>query len=1039
MAVKASITITISKYRDCDSITRYYKLQASTAAAPAIPTTLNPSGWSTAEPTYTSGSTNTLYYTDCYIFSDGTFQYTDDGNGKAVKSSSYEAAKEAYNKAQAAQDSINDLEIGGRNLLLNSKTLPGKTGTNIDNDGFSEGYTTGNGTWNEKQYWWSINATDNPLTGKQVCISLDFKTDDITKINKMAFSIGTYASNKSTRKGDYNLYVTNYKTIDGTNLENDKWKRIYCVATIPSNFTHSDARYYALQTKIAYDAGTPTMYYKKIKIELGNKPTDWSPAPEDTESNIETQINNIQIGGTNLCVGTKLMPTNTQTLKPYSMYFSYNNNINTIELEDNFRAVHITTNDSWKGITCKEFNRLKPKVNEEYIIQTMIKSSGYTGEIGFYAMIYDSNNTKKTGSYLYLEKPDGTHTNSYYIATILSLSDNINEKLWLKLKPTQLLIDLINAGGHVELSFQTHDLAKNSNDGYINFWKMKLEKGNKPTDWTPAPEDIENKVTSLQTQVDNIQIGGTNLLRGTNTVTSLGSSSAWSNGTWRNAGGGTGTRTSISVSNAPNANIKVGWSTTSTSGQVLISQDNVPMTNGEKYILSCYAKGTGSILLQYGNGTVGYTSSNAQITDENNWKKYSYTFTSKGTANIYLGSNSPGNDVSFCGIKLESGNKATDWSPAPEDIETELNAVQADYLKETTFTNYKSDQIKKDNTFEQRIKQTSVTIYGNDDGTIDPDAGEALVNRLNKVDNDLNGENGALDRIEAAEGTLEGTGLNEYDQAIKITQRFLNVETDVDQIKNMFKITGGTNLIQNSVGYFTDRTGKPTMWNIAANTIYTPFGYDGDLVGVTISRGKLFCAKGSMTTTQNNIMTLLANKKMSISFKYKNGANATSKVKIFNGSVTFFEKTFNSTVNSWTEVIATFDCTVNSLQITIESTNTTNNNGILISDLMLNYGDVKPWELCSNEVYGAMVKLSGLGIEVTATTAHTKNFMTTDGILVYEYDSEHDIVGNLITKITDDGILTNQLESTGDIIERNLVHTMIKDSANHNVYVEYIR
>lgn len=117
MAVKASVTITISKYRDTDSITRYYKLQASTAAAPAVPTTLTPSGWSTSEPTYTSGSTNTLYYTDCIVFSDGAFQYTDDGNGKAVKSSSYEAAKEAYNKAQAAQDSIDNLNIGGRNLL----------------------------------------------------------------------------------------------------------------------------------------------------------------------------------------------------------------------------------------------------------------------------------------------------------------------------------------------------------------------------------------------------------------------------------------------------------------------------------------------------------------------------------------------------------------------------------------------------------------------------------------------------------------------------------------------------------------------------------------------------------------------------------------------------------------------------------------------------------------------------------------------------------------------------------------------------------
>lgn len=132
MAIKASITITISKYRDCDSITRYFKLQASTAAAPAIPTTLIPSSsdWSTTEPNYTSGSTNTLYYTDKYVFSDGTFQYTDDGNGKAIKSSSYEAAKEAYNKAQNAQNiannvnnNLNNMDFSDKNLLFNYQKM----------------------------------------------------------------------------------------------------------------------------------------------------------------------------------------------------------------------------------------------------------------------------------------------------------------------------------------------------------------------------------------------------------------------------------------------------------------------------------------------------------------------------------------------------------------------------------------------------------------------------------------------------------------------------------------------------------------------------------------------------------------------------------------------------------------------------------------------------------------------------------------------------------------------------------------------------
>lgn len=386
----------------------------------------------------------------------------------------------------------------------------------------------------------------------------------------------------------------------------------------------------------------------------------------------------------------------------------------------------------------------------------------------------------------------------------------------------------------------------------------------------------------------------------------------------------------------------------------------------------------------------------------------------------------------------------TSYAEAIKNIQGNLATVQSDYVTDTTFRSYKNTQEATDLGITNRLSRTEVTIYGDPDLDENPDA---LVNKIQEVESNAAD---AQSRIGVAEETLENTGLNDYDQRIKITQRFLNVETDVESIKNIFKITGGTNLLQNSVGYFADNDNKPTMWNIADNTIYTPFGYDGDLTGVTISRGKLHVAKGSITTTPNNITALLANKMMSISFKYKNGANATSKITVFNGSVVFFEKTITGTNSGFVEysynpdtdpVLAnpTFACTTNSLQIKIESANSNNTNGIEISDLMLNYGDVKPWELCSNEVYGAMVKLSSLGIEVTATTARTKNFMTTDGILVFQYDPQTDTIGDLITKITDNGTVTNKLESTGDIIERDLINTMIKDSSNNNVYVEYIR
>ena len=93
--------ITLTQVVDIVSNMRYYKLESSTAVAPSKPTENPPSDWSTTEPSYTSGSTNTLYFVDCTIYSNGTFKYSD-----VSKSSSYEAAKEAYNKAQAAQETV---------------------------------------------------------------------------------------------------------------------------------------------------------------------------------------------------------------------------------------------------------------------------------------------------------------------------------------------------------------------------------------------------------------------------------------------------------------------------------------------------------------------------------------------------------------------------------------------------------------------------------------------------------------------------------------------------------------------------------------------------------------------------------------------------------------------------------------------------------------------------------------------------------------------------------------------------------------------
>lgn len=117
MAIKARASITLSFMVDVKATYRYYKLQASTALAPTAPTAYPPSNWTDTEPSYTSGSTNTLYFVDLTVFTNDTWLYS-----AVSKSSSYEAAKEAYNKAVAAKSAADAAIKTSETLYYASKS-----------------------------------------------------------------------------------------------------------------------------------------------------------------------------------------------------------------------------------------------------------------------------------------------------------------------------------------------------------------------------------------------------------------------------------------------------------------------------------------------------------------------------------------------------------------------------------------------------------------------------------------------------------------------------------------------------------------------------------------------------------------------------------------------------------------------------------------------------------------------------------------------------------------------------------------------------
>ena len=62
-------------------------------------------------------------------------------------------------------------------------------------------------------------------------------------------------------------------------------------------------------------------------------------------------------------------------------------------------------------------------------------------------------------------------------------------------------------------------------NGYIQFAGYKLEEGNVPTDWSPAPEDIQSDIvtanTAIKKNADDIKAANTNIKKNTDDITQL--------------------------------------------------------------------------------------------------------------------------------------------------------------------------------------------------------------------------------------------------------------------------------------------------------------------------------------------------------------------------------------------------------------------------------------------------------------------------------------------------------------------------------------
>lgn len=261
-------------------------------------------------------------------------------------------------------------------------------------------------------------------------------------------------------------------------------------------------------------------------------------------------------------------------------------------------------------------------------------------------------------------------------------------------------------------------------------------KGSAESEYRRGNVDItaENVGAVSQKEFDELNIGGTNLFHGTKEF-EITNAKSFSN-------------TVSSVTSETYNGLKIRKNLTAWN----FYRPILSLEPGN-YVFSGYVKGVNG-LSTYIQVSAGDTILNAytfSITSD--WKRYSITFeiTEKSDVTFYLESRE-GGEIYECGWKLEKGNKATDWSPAPEDLESALSIRDYNDTSKKIKVGWVGNSLSQDqilgvacyasgdnDTVKAKIKDVSKATFKNWLGEVSPSDGSGYyVKNENLSDIDLN-------------------------------------------------------------------------------------------------------------------------------------------------------------------------------------------------------------------------------------------------------------------------------------------------------------